>query len=508
MTTDLLQLEPSIASDEQSADATAPSGDRSDSLKRLATRGAISLVVRQLVAFGSSFVGGILLARILSPSEFGAYAYMTFVQGLARLIVDGGLTATLVRQPEAPTERDWRSVFTLQVLVSLGLAGAVVTLPIGFPVFAGVPGFGAANALAAGSIVVAPMLSVGFARLERALRFDRIGLLTLVQPLSFSVIGPILAALGFGVVALGAAMLASNVIALIVALPFTGRLPRPAVSMTGLRSRLRFGLPYISAGMISTVKDAVNPLLVGVVVGAAAVGYIRWSAQLAALCTYIVAGIGPMLFALFARVQQEPARLGRAVSLALFWANAVTAPLAVLLTLFIVPFTENLYGSKWLPAVPLYLLLALTNLISPTTTVLLALCNALGRPRVPLIFSCLWFAGTWIFTGLLVATHGAMGFAIANALVQVIGLALIVVAQRIVRFRLAKSLLLPWGLTVVAAVPAAVVALALREVPVGLMLALGVVTVAIFAGLTRIAAPREFSAVSEVLLTRRRRRVL
>lgn len=469
----------------------------------LASRGAVSLVGRQAIAFFGSLLCGIFLARILSPSDFGAYAYMLFVQSLAKLLIDGGLTATLVRQPEEPTAQQWRSVFSLQLLLAAVLAVAVlVGTRLLVHTFDAVPHFTVANALTAASLLVAPMLSICFARLERALRFDRIGLLSLVQPLVFSVLAPILAAVGLGAIALGLGILVSTLVALAVALPVTGAPPALTLHLSGIRDRLRFSTAYVGSGLLSVVKDAVNPLLVGAVVGAAAVGYIRWSQQTAALAVYLVGATVPMLFAVFARVQHEPERLGRATSRAIFWANALTAPLAILLTVFIQPITADLYGEKWLAALPLYLLLALTNLISPTTTVLLALCNAIGRPTVPLIFISLWFGGTWLFTSLLVVPLGVLGYGVANALVGLFGIALIVVAKRIVPHRILRPMAVPWLAAAAACAPAFAVQAVAGELPLPVVAALGAASLALFAGAIRLVAPSEFDSVRRSLTAR------
>lgn len=425
------------------------------SIGQLAARGGASLMGRQAFAFGISTIGGIALARLLTPSDFGAYAYVLFLQSLAKLLVDGGLTATLVRQHDAPTQKDWSSVLTFQILLALVLAGLIaLSTPLALRVFGDIDGFGLASALAAVSVLVAPVLSISYAKLERELQFERVGMLTLVQPVLFNAIAIPLAFLGLGVAALGGALLASNLLSLLVALPFTGWPPVPARRPIGIRARMRFGLPYIGSGLISVLKDSVNPLLVATALGAAAAGYVRWGGQVAALSTYLVVALSPMLFALFARLATDVERLPKSVSAALFWGNAVTAPAALLLTIFIRPLATDLYGDQWIPAIPLFYLLCLTNLISPTTTVLLALMNALGHPRVSLTFAALWFVGTWVLVPLFIPPFGLLGYGVANAAIQAIGIALIVVARRKVPFSIVRPLLVPWTAALVASCPA------------------------------------------------------
>jgi O-antigen/teichoic acid export membrane protein len=470
------------------------------SIAQLAARGGASLMGRQAFAFGISAIGGIALARLLTPSDFGAYAYLLFVQALAKLLVDGGLTATLVRQQEAPTRKDWSSVLTFQILLALVLAGLIVlSTPLALQVFGDIEGFVLASTLAALSVLVAPLLSISYAKLERKLQFERLGMLTLVQPVLFNAIAVAMAFLGLGVAALGAALLLSNLLSLMVTLPFTGRPPVPARHPVGIRERMRFGLPYIGSGLISILKDSVNPLLVATALGAAAAGYVRWGGQVAALSTYLVVALSPMLFALFARLRTDVVRLPKGVSAALFWANAVTAPFALLLTIFIRPLATDLYGNQWVPAIPLFYLLCVTNLISPTTTVLLALMNALGRPRVSLTFALLWFVGTWVLVPLFITPFGLLGYGVANAAIQAIGIALIVVARRKVPFSVLRPLLIPWAVAVLASCPAIFIEWRYPVQSLALVAGLGVTTLLLHVLLLGVFARTETATLRTAL---------
>lgn len=470
------------------------------SIGQLAARGGASLMGRQAFAFGISTVGGIALARLLTPSDFGAYAYVLFLQSLAKLLVDGGLTATLVRQHDAPTRKDWSSVLTFQILLAFVLAGLIaLSTPLALRVFGGIDGFVLASVLAAISVLVAPVLSISYAKLERELQFERVGLLTLVQPVLFNVIAVPLAFLHLGVAALGAALLLSNLLSLFVALPFTGRPPVPARRPVGIRARMQFGLPYIGSGLISVLKDSVNPLLVAAALGAAAAGYVRWGGQVAVLSTYLVVALTPMLFALFARLATDAVRLPKSVSAALFWGNAVTAPAALLLTIFIRPLAVNLYGEQWIPAIPLFYLLCITNLISPTTTVLLALMNALGRPRVSLTFAALWFVGTWVLVPLFIAPFGLIGYGVANAAIGAIGIALIVIARRRVPFALARPLLIPWAVALLASSPAIFIEVRFPVHNLALVAGLGITTLVLHVLLLVVFARTETATLRTAL---------
>src|SRR5258708_20608559 len=94
------------------------------SIVRRAAHSVLALGVRQVLTAGMGFLGGILLARLLSPAEFGLYAIITFLLPFLLTFGDVGLAAGLVRQAHEPVGEGHQPVFTVQH----GLVGSVIIL--------------------------------------------------------------------------------------------------------------------------------------------------------------------------------------------------------------------------------------------------------------------------------------------------------------------------------------------------------------------------------------------
>src|SRR5258708_26667302 len=95
-----------------------------DTLPTRAARGAVALLMRSVAVKLFSVVGGVVLARILTPREFGIYAIAAFCVTFFALFSDVGLGAAIIQQREAPTRDELQTVFTLQLL----LAGTLVAI--------------------------------------------------------------------------------------------------------------------------------------------------------------------------------------------------------------------------------------------------------------------------------------------------------------------------------------------------------------------------------------------
>lgn len=425
--------------------------DRPVSRARSVARGSLALLGRQAITLLVTFIGGVFLARLLSPAEFGAYALIVSVAGLTKLLVDGGLAASLIQQESEPTRDDRAAIFSFQLVAAGILAVVIIVLAPYLEAWMKSPkGTTWSLYLVAIAVLAAPFTSISFVMIERKLSFGVLGVLLTIQPIAFNLVAVCLAFLHLGVLSLGVAFAVSNILVVPAALLAVGEVPHILFRRGSLRGRFRFGLPFIGISVVSTVKDAVNPLFIGVVIGASAAGYLNWAQQIAVIGTYALSILSRLLFPVFSRVKDDPRALEAAVPKILFWANMMVAPVTVFIGLFAHELTTVLYGSQWTPAIALLYWLLLANVVSPTASVLMALMNAIGKPSVSFGFAFAWFGATWVLVPTFVAfAHGYIGYGYANAFVQLISVALIFVARRKVHFKWISALILPWAYTIV-----------------------------------------------------------
>jgi PST family polysaccharide transporter len=192
------------------------------------------------------------------------------------------------------------------------------------------------------------------------------------------------------------------------------------------------------------LKDSITPIFIGLAAGAAAVGYVQWAQTLALGPLWASMVLSRVYLPTFARVQRDPATLARFVEGAVRATHALVAPCAVLVLALIEPITTLVFGAQWLPAVPIFRVLWLANLVVPTSTAVLAFLAALGDTRTSLRFALVWLVTTWVLGVPLVWWAGAMGYALANVGVLLTNLALFRVARTRLDFRLVPATVPVW----------------------------------------------------------------
>jgi O-antigen/teichoic acid export membrane protein len=425
--------------------SASPHPDAHASLLRQALKSVVALGARQAMVQVANLLGGIALTRLLSPGQYGVYGIITFVLGFAATLGDVGLGASLIRDPEPPTEHDYRVVFGAQQAL---ITCAVVALWFAAPFIAAAYKLGPEDSWlfrAVGlSLLLTGFQTIPAIRLERELAFDRLSIVEVSQALIFNVVAVALAWAGFGAQTFAYAILARALAGAVVIQLVSRWTLGVHWDWPLLKRHLAFGLPYQGIGAVSLVKDSISPLLLGMTAGTAAVGHVSWAGMVAAYPVMLMMILQRLYLPTFARFQHDRAMLGAVVERVIWATNALAAPAAVLTLVLFEPLTVLLFGEKWLAAHSLFLLLWSANIFVPTVTPLLGLMNALGHSRVALAFAVVWMIGTWLFGVPLILRYGELGYGIANVLVQLTNLALFRIAKRHVPFDVLKTITPAW----------------------------------------------------------------
>jgi O-antigen/teichoic acid export membrane protein len=412
---------------------------------RRALRGAVALATRQAVLATLTVVGGVLLARRLTPAEFGVYAIAAFWLALLMAIGNAGLGGALIQQRDEPTDRDLALLFTVQIAAAGGLSGAAVVFaaPLAHAYSLSGDAVTVIRLFALG-LFVQSLQAVPLVRLDRDLAFARVGLLGVVEMAVFQSLAVALAYTGFGVISFGIAVAAQAIVGAFLAWYLAPWRPRLAWEPIRLRQLLAFGIPYQGAAVVSLVKDSLTPTFVGILLGARAVGLVGWAQQLSVIAVILLMALSRLWMPTFSRLADRPEQLARAVQEAIHWTNTIVAPIAVILLVLVHPVTHIVFGDRWVDAIPLFYLLWPANVIVPNVLILLAMLAARGRVRLTFALTAGWAVLNWALGAPLVAALGINGYGWANLAVTATNLVIIPFACREAPIDAIRPVLVPW----------------------------------------------------------------
>lgn len=331
-------------------------------LKQRSVRGGIAVVVAGILHFCTTLATVMVLARLLTPSDFGLLAMAAVLSGFVGSFRDFGLPMAIVWEDRIDDDGLSR-VFWLNAKLAgaLGLAMAAAS-----PLLAWLFGEPAL-------IAISCALAVGMA--ANGLSNPHVGLLK--RQMRFRLLGTIdvgAAAMG-GVCGIGSALLGAGYWSLVIQqlaeLGVQGALRwlvsdwRPGSVRTygrsgpELRALLSFGRETTLARVLNEAAGQIDRILVGTLAGATQLGFYqnarRWS-ELPAL--QLVVPIKSVAVASFSRLQREPERYRAAARSVFAAAFAAVLPLMAFLCVEAKEVILFLFGPKWLAAVPFFRLLA------------------------------------------------------------------------------------------------------------------------------------------------------
>lgn len=339
---------------------TAPTASKAHAVKA-GLWSTLDLSLRQ----GLQFVVSVVLARLLTPADFGVIAIMSFFTSLSTVFVQGGFATALIQRSEVTHEEE-SAVFWTGVIAS-GIAALILSLASGaIARFYGQPLLAPLTVVASAQIVIAALGSVHGALLARALRFDLTMISGVIASVLAGAVGVVAAFGGWGVWALAAQMTTAALITTVslwLLCPWRPALRfRPAV----LRPLLGFGSWLSLSSVLDIVYSQGSALLVGKLYGVRDLGLYNRAANTQQLPTTVLSSvIGRVTLPLFAARTAEPEAIRRGLRTAIGLVMLVNVPAMVGLALLAEPTVTVLFGEQWRPAAPILSILALSGILYP-----------------------------------------------------------------------------------------------------------------------------------------------
>ncbi len=331
---------------------------------------------------GIQFVISILLARLLSPDEYGVINLVLIFVTIANVIVQNGFGTALVQKQQAD-ERDYSSVF----YINLG-AAAVIYLALFFFApwiarFYRNPEMTAIVRVLSLVLFPGAVSSVQNAFVARKFQFKGLCIATVAAALVSGIGGILLAGAGFGVWALVGQQLFYYLVLVLVLFFAVPWRPKWVFALERVEAMFRFGWKLLCASLIDTVFMNLYGLVVGKIYDEHTMGVYSRGEQFPKL---IVTNLGtaiqsvmlPALSAHQSCPDQVMRMLRRAIKVSVFLVFPMMAGLAAAADNLVLV----LLGEKWMACVPFLQISCLAYAVWPMDIANLQALNAMGRSDV------------------------------------------------------------------------------------------------------------------------------
>lgn len=387
-----------------------------DDLKGRSTRGGVVTLIGQAVKFSATLGSNIILARLLTPEDYGLVGMVAVVTNFIALFKDMGLSIATIQQPKINHEQA-STLFWVNVSLSSTITLLTTALAPLVAWFYGEPRL----------IWITIALSLGFicgglaaqhhALLNRQMRFTTIVTIDLIS-ITLGFVGAIaLALLGFGYWTL---VLMQLIMALAIAIGvWTACRWRPGLPdwSSGIGSMLAFGGNLTGFNVVNYFARNLDNMLIGWRWGAQPLGLYAKAYQLLLLpLSQINAPISGVAIPALSRLIDLPDRYRRAYLRLLEKLVIVTMPLMVLMAITSDWLVEILLGNQWSETSRIFVWLSIAGLIQPVANSTGWLFISQGRTHHMFQWGIISSAIT-IASFLIGLPWGAMGVARAYSLV-------------------------------------------------------------------------------------------
>lgn len=369
------------------------------------------------------FAVTVVLARLLSPEEFGMVAVLAIFTYLANALIESGFGSALI-QMQTVTREDESAVFQFNLAMAVLLYAAFWFLAEPIARFYGQPELVPLARVLALVFFCNAFGLVQSTLLTKQLDFRRLTRAQIGATVVSGSLGILLAVRGWGVWSLAAQTIANAAVR--SALLWLQSPWRPLGRFHGasLRAMFPFGSRLLASSLLGSVLENVYPLIIGRFFTKADVGFYARAQlaqrQAADTFTGIIVSVS---FPAYAAIQHDPAQLREGYRRSIVYASVVLFPLMLGLAALARPLFLLVFTAKWAASIPYFQILCLSGMLYHLHALNLSVLKAVGRSDLYWRLSILKAA--LILGGLLLSVRfGMEGIVWGQVLVSWLGLAI------------------------------------------------------------------------------------
>lgn len=350
----------------------------------------------RIANYGIGFIIGIVLARLLSPEEYGLLGIIGIFTAIFNIILDSGLSTALIRK-KGVTDADFCTVFWTNLLLSFVLTAVLYFSAPVIGSFFNRPELVPYIHVMAFILIINALAITQHAKLVKRIDFKTQTKISLIAHTMSGLIGIVMAYTGFGVWALVAQQMTSRLFTTILLWFFNKWRPRLQFSWNGFKELFGYSWKLLVAGIINTLFNQAYQAVIGKMYSPQALGQYTRANQYGHLVSQSIGDVVMKVsLPVLSEIQDEDERLLRGYRTIIKITMLVSSVLLIGMAACAKPLIFVLIGEKWLPCVPMMQILSFSLLIYPLHQININMLVVQGRSDIQLmlqIIKCLLAVG-------------------------------------------------------------------------------------------------------------------
>lgn len=356
-------------------------------LRQKAATGMMWTALQKYTIFFLNFVADIILARLLSPSDFGCIEMLAVFMLVAEAFIGGGFGSALI-QKKRPTQIDYSTVFYWNIGMAIIMYAVLFTFAPAISKFYGIPILSEILRIQGLILFVYAFNIIQFNQLKKKLNFKAIAIVTVITQMSSFVVTIVLAYRGFGVWSLVAKNLIASTLTSIIFWFYLKWRPLFVFSWQSFKELFSFGFYMFLTHFVTQISVKIQSLLIGKIYNPSTIGYYAKASSTEHMASSCISQVMEQVtFPLYAEVQDNKIALQNMVKKLTMTLAYVTFPLLFILLLLAKPIFILLYTEKWLQSVPYFQVLCIAGLAHCLQSVNMQTISAIGKSKVTFVWT-------------------------------------------------------------------------------------------------------------------------
>lgn len=335
----------------------------------------IELLMRQGLTFGVSIV----LARLLSPEDFGTVGLLALFIAIATAFTDGGFSAALIQRRDI-TQADETTVFWINLTMGLLMACALVAVAPAIATFYDIPVLVPLIRLTALNVVLSAFSAIHSTLLTKYLDFRTLMKVGTASSALGGSVAILLAWQGFGIWALAVQTLITSTANAVLLWRASDWRPIGPISLESARRLFSFGGYLFASFLLHVIYDRGYTVIIGKTYGITDLAYYSRADGTKQLPVTLLGGIlSRITFPIFAAAAGNRAQLKQGVAFTLRSTMLICVPVMLGLAAVADALVLTLFGEPWRATVPILQVLCVVGLFWPLDVINLETLKAQGH---------------------------------------------------------------------------------------------------------------------------------
>ena len=331
-------------------------------LKQKAASGMVWTALQKYSTMFIHFISGIILARLLTPYDYGCIGMLSIFMVLAEAFIDGGFGSALI-QKKRPTQQDYSTIFFWNLGMAVVMYAILFFSAPAIARFYDIPLLCDVLRVQGVILFIYAFNIIQKNQLRKKLNFKLLSIVTIGTSLVALGITIYMAYKGYGVWALVAQHIITSAIPALVFWFYVKWRPIWTFSWSSFKELFSFGFYMFLTHIFNSFGHQIQGLLIGKFYNASTMGYYSKAHGLERLASTSISSVMTQVtYPLYAEAQDNKKQLANIIRRITMTLSYITFPLMFILLLCAKPIFVLLYSDRWLQSVPYFQVLCIAGL--------------------------------------------------------------------------------------------------------------------------------------------------